>query len=80
MQSAFKSSTDTGSDILNFINKDVHAQFDAYAETGRSYHGDADFVGRMSEEIAAMSEEVTATVGQVSTAIQSMAETTQQSN
>ena len=80
VQSAFKSSTDTGSDILNFINKDVHSQFDAYAETGRAYHNDADFVSRMSEEIAAMSEEVTATVGQVSAAIQSMSEITQESN
>jgi methyl-accepting chemotaxis protein len=80
VQSAFKSSTDTGSDILKFINEEVHDQFDAYAETGRSYHADADFVSRMSEEIAAMSQEVTSTVGQVSAAIQNMAEAMQESN
>ncbi len=77
---AFKSSTDTGSDILLFINRDVHQQFDAYGQTGKAYQSDADFVSRMSEEIAAMSEEITATVSQVSTAVQSMAEMTLQSN
>lgn len=80
VRAAFKSSTDTGSDILLFINRDVHAQFDAYGQTGAAYQSDADFVSRMSEEIAAMSEEITATVSQVSTAVQSMAEMTVHSN
>ena len=80
VQDAFKSSTTTGSDILQFINKDIHAQFDAYAETGNQYYNDSDFVSNMSEEIAAMSEEITATVGQVSEAVQNMAQSSQESN
>lgn len=80
VQQAFKSSIDTGSDILEFINKDVHAQLDAYGETGTQYYNDSDFVSRMSEEIAAMSEEITATVGQVSQAVQNMSETAQNTN
>ncbi len=80
VQAAFKNSIDTGSDILDFINKDVHDQFIEYENTGIQYYDDSDFVSNMSEEIAAMSEEVTATVGQVSEAVQSLAETAQSSS
>ncbi|WP_072993480.1 methyl-accepting chemotaxis protein [Clostridium cavendishii] len=80
VQIAFKSSIDTGSDILEFIDNDVHAQFDGYGETGKQYYEDSDFVSKMSEEIASMSEEITATVGQVSGAVQNMAITAQNSN
>ncbi|MCB2296544.1 methyl-accepting chemotaxis protein [Clostridium tagluense] len=80
VQRAFKSSIDTGTDILEFINTDVHAQFDAYGKTGNQYYNDSDFVSKMSDEIAAMSEEITATVGQVSEAVQNMAQTSQKSS
>ncbi|WP_032120982.1 methyl-accepting chemotaxis protein [Clostridium amazonitimonense] len=80
VQEAFKSSIDTGSDILEFINTSVHEQFNAYGKTGNQYYDDSDFVSNMSEEIAAMSEEITATVGQVSEAIQNMAISAQKSS
>ena len=80
VQGAFKNSIDTGSDILEFINKDVNTQFIAYEKTGNQYFDDSDFVTKMSEEIAAMSEEVTATVGQVSEAVQNMAGVAQKSS
>lgn len=79
VQNAFKSSIDTGSDILEFINTQVMEQFDAYGETGNQYYDDSDFVSKMSEEIAAMSEQVTATLGQVSEAVQNMAASAQSS-
>jgi methyl-accepting chemotaxis protein len=80
VQGAFKSSIDTGSDILDFINTNVHEQFNAYGETGNKYYNDSDFVSNMSDEIAAMSEEITATVGQVSEAVQNMALSSQKSS
>ncbi|MBU3171947.1 methyl-accepting chemotaxis protein [Clostridium estertheticum] len=80
VQGAFKSSIDTGCDLLEFINTHVNEQFSAYAETGKQYYNDSDFVSKMSEEIAAMSEEITATVGQVSQAVQNMAESSQSSS
>jgi methyl-accepting chemotaxis protein len=80
VEEAFNDSINTGSDILKFINTDVHEQFDAYGETGNQYYNDSDFVSKMSEEIAAMSEEITATVDQVSEAVQNMAQTAQKSN
>ena len=69
VQEAFKNSIDTGNDILEFINKDVHEQLIAYEKTGNQYYNDSNFVSKMSDEIAAMSEEITATVGQVSEAV-----------
>ena len=80
VQSAFKSSIDTGSDILGFINNDVNKLLDTMSETGNQYYDDSDFVSNMSEEIAAMSQEITATVGEVNDAIQNMADTAQESN
>jgi methyl-accepting chemotaxis protein len=77
---AFTNSIDTGSDMLDFINKDVKIQFVAYEKTGNQYFNDSDFVSKMSEEIAAMSEELTATVGQVGEVIQNMAGTAQKSS
>lgn len=80
VQQSFKSSINTGSDILEFINTKINEQFDAYGETGNKYYNDSDFVSKMSEEIAAMSEEITATIGEVSAAVQNMAETSQKSS
>ncbi len=80
VQQAFKSSIDTSNDILNFINRNVNEQFDAYSKTGNQYYNDSDFVSKMSEEIAAMSQEITSTVGQVSEVIQNMSQSTQKSS
>ncbi|OOM14390.1 methyl-accepting chemotaxis protein 4 [Clostridium saccharobutylicum] len=80
VQQAFKSSTDTANEILEFINRDVYKQFDDYSQIGKQYFKDSDFVSKMSEEIAAMSEEITATVVQVSEAVQSMAESSLKSS
>jgi len=80
VQIAFKSSIDTGSEILEFINTQINEQLNAYGETGNQYYNDSNFVSNMSDEIAAMAEEITATVGQVSQAIQNMTETSQKSS
>ncbi|QCX33161.1 methyl-accepting chemotaxis protein [Caloramator sp. E03] len=77
VQRAFKESIEANSDMLNFINSNVRQQFKVYGETGKQYYKDADFVSRMSQEIAAMSEELTATVGQVSDAAANMAANSQ---
>jgi methyl-accepting chemotaxis protein len=80
VQQAFKVSIDTSSDILKFINTQVHEQFDAYGKTGNQYYNDSDFVSKMTEDFASMSEEITATVGQVSAAVQNMAQVSQKSS
>lgn len=80
VQNAFKSSIDTGSDILEFINTHVNEQFNSYGEIGNQYYNHSDFVSKMSSEIAVMSGEITNAIGQVSKAIQDMALSSQKSS
>jgi len=80
VQDAFKNLSKNGSEVLKFINENVHQQFDYFGGIGNQYYNDSDFVSRMSEEIASMSEEITATIGQVSEAVQNMSETAQESS
>lgn len=80
VQKAFKNSVDNGSDLLEFINKDVNKQLKAYGQTGDNYYNDSDFVSKMSEEIAAMSEQITASVNQVSETMQNVAKSSEELN
>ena len=80
VQYAFKSSINTGSDILKFINTEVHKQFNAYGEIGNTYYKAADETNKVTEEFATMSEEIKAAVGQVSQAVQNMAQASQKSS
>ena len=80
VQEAFKNLSDNSIDVLNFILENVDPQFEAMKATGDKYYEDAEFVTKMSNEIAAMSEELTATINQVSEAVQCTAETAQKSS
>ena len=80
VQSSFKNLSGNGSDVLKFINEKVDPKFEELGDMGNQYYNDADFVSKMSEEIASMSEELTATVTQVSSAVQNMSETAQKSS
>ncbi|WP_195962634.1 methyl-accepting chemotaxis protein [Clostridium tyrobutyricum] len=80
VQKAFKNMSDTGNEILVFMQKEVNPEFQNFKKVGDSYLRDSDFVNKMSEDIAAMSEELTATVDQVSQAVQGMSESSQKSS
>lgn len=80
VQEAFQNISLNSNDVLQFINKDVEDVFVEFKNVGQEYYKDADFISKVSEEIAAMSEELTATIGQVSNASQIMAETQQKSS
>jgi methyl-accepting chemotaxis protein len=80
VQEAFKNLSDNSKDVLQFILEDVDPQFENMRILGDQYYSDAEFVTKMSEEIASMSEELTATVNQVSEAIQNNAEISQKSS
>ena len=80
VQDTFKNSIDTGHDILGFLKSDVREQFISYEKTGNQYYEDSVFVSKISEEIASMSKGVTETVGQISEAIQVMAESSEKSS
>lgn len=78
VQEAFENLSRNGGEVLEFISYNVDAKFENFEEMGNKYYNDAEFVSKMSEEIASMSEELTATVTQVSEAVQKMAGSAQE--
>lgn len=79
VQQAFANLSASSSEILNFINENVQAQFKDYKDTSDQYYNDSEFVSKMSEDIAAMAEELNATINQVSQATQNVAANIQKS-
>ncbi len=77
VQEAFENLSDNSNEVLKFMNEKITPQLNSFADMGNDYYSDAEYVSKMSENIASMSEELTATVNQVSGAIQSMAKNTQ---
>ena len=80
VQNAFANLSSCSSEVLQFINDNVNPKFKEFGNIGDKYYEDADFVNKLSEEIAAMSEELTATMNQVSEASQNMATSAQNSS
>lgn len=80
VQEAFRNLAQYSKDVLKFVNENVSSRFENFEELGSKYYEDAEFLSKMSDEMASMSEELAATVNQVSEAVQSMANTSQQSS
>lgn len=80
VQDAFQNLSVYSNDVLKFINENVDPKFEGFGNVGNQYYNDADFVSKMSEEIASMSEELSATVDQVSQAVQGMSANSQKSS
>ncbi len=77
VKDAFDNLSNYGSEILKFMEEKINPQFNSFVEMGTQYYEDANFLSKMSEEVASMTEEINATVEQVSAAIQAMANTSQ---
>ncbi|OAA92183.1 methyl-accepting chemotaxis protein [Clostridium ljungdahlii] len=71
---AFKSCSGNGNDILDFIHENVDPQLEAFRNTGDKYYKDAEFLNKMSYDVASMSEELNATVSQMNDVVQNMAQ------
>ncbi|MFD3158035.1 methyl-accepting chemotaxis protein [Haloimpatiens sp. FM7330] len=80
VQEAFNNLSNNSNEVLKFMVGQVKPQFISFADMGDKYYGDAEYVTKMSEDLAAMTEEINATVDQVSQAIQNVANTTQESS
>lgn len=73
VETAFYDSQQNSTDILDFINTNIHQQLDAFIHTGNQYYEDSHFVSTMSEEIASMSQSLATTVDDVSKATEGLA-------
>lgn len=70
---AFDNLSSGSNDILEFINDKIIPEFNGFVEGGDHYYKDADYMNRLSEELAATLEEFSATIGEISEAVQNVA-------
>lgn len=80
VQLAFKDLASNSEEILKFMNDNVNKTFESFDEVGNKYYSDADFVSKMSDEIATMTQGLADTIEQVSKSIQSVANDQQKSS
>lgn len=60
-------------DILDYIRLDVRNDYQLLIDTGNQYEGDAIYVSKLSENIAAMSEELSASTEEITSVVQTIA-------
>lgn len=65
--------SENASDVLEFIGKQVHEDYDLLVDTGNNYEKDALFVSDLSQSIAAMSEELTASTQEITDVVHAIA-------
>ncbi|MCR4442433.1 MAG: methyl-accepting chemotaxis protein [Peptococcaceae bacterium] len=78
VKGAFENLSANASDILEFINNKVAADYETLVVTGRQYRDDAEIMGDLVEEFAAGAEEIMASINQVNEAIGSVAKAVEQ--
>ncbi|MCK8487955.1 methyl-accepting chemotaxis protein [Paenibacillus sp. MBLB2552] len=74
VRDAFGYLAESSQDILNYINRDVQADYELLIETGRQYQQDAQLVNEMSEEINAATAAMSGSVLQISSVIDKVAQ------
>lgn len=80
IQAAFKYLSESGHDLLKYIDEDVNKQYDSYLNTGEQYYKDAEYVSAMSNDILTMTEQITASIEQVNKVVQVVTENSQKSS
>ena len=70
---AFSKISSGSNDILVFINEKIIPEFKGFVEGGDYYYRDADYINKLSEELASTLEEFSATMSQISEATQNVA-------
>jgi methyl-accepting chemotaxis protein len=69
VQEAFDNLSENGYHLLDFIDKEVQAQFDAYLNTGEQYYDVSESVYQMSLQLAELVTEIATSVASVNNAI-----------
>lgn len=69
VQEAFENLSENGYHLLNFIDKEVQTQFDAYLNTGEQYYDVSESVYQMSLQLAELVTEIATSVSSVNNAV-----------
>ncbi|KHD36591.1 chemotaxis protein [Clostridium acetobutylicum] len=77
---AFDNISSGSNDILVFINEKVIPEFNGFVKGGDYYYRDANYINKLSEELASTLEEFSATIGEISEAAQNVALNEQKSS
>ena len=80
IQEAFKNLSDSGQELLKFIDENVNVQFDSYLDVTEQYYKDAEYVAGMSKDLSFMSSQITSSIDQVSQVIQVVASNLQKTS
>ncbi|NLL30306.1 MAG: methyl-accepting chemotaxis protein [Clostridiales bacterium] len=80
VREAFKNLSESSNKLLAFMDEDIINEFNNFMIVANSYEEDGIFIKEMSENIAAMSEEVSATITELTEAIQTVANMTQEAS
>ncbi|OAA86806.1 methyl-accepting chemotaxis protein [Clostridium ljungdahlii] len=79
VEDAFNNLSDSGKEILNYMSNSVKPNYQILMDTGLQYEKDAEFMNKISEEIAVASKQMSEMVSEVNGGIQSAAATAQES-
>lgn len=79
VENAFNYLAENTNELLQFINDKVINDYKAFVETGVQYQNDADLIGELFGSFADKTEQIAVSMGQIITAIESVAATSDQS-
>lgn len=80
VQIAFKNLSENSNEILKFIKQNVRPELESMRKMGSKYYDDANFISKMSGEIAFMTEELTSTINEVNNGMKNMSSLAQSSS
>ena len=78
VQSAFQNLSQNSSEILNFIDEKVAADYEQFVKTGVQYADDAETIGKLVEIFASTAQQMNASIEQVNRAIETVASSVQE--
>lgn len=79
VQGAFAKFSQSGQDVLYFMDNNVKPNYEFLQNTGIQYEKDLEFMNNISEEISASSKQMNEVIEQISDAIQNVSATAEQS-
>jgi methyl-accepting chemotaxis protein len=79
IEQAFDNLSDSGKEVLEYLETGVKPSYELLMNTGVQYEKDADFVNNMASDIASSSKQMKEVIDQVSSAIENLSATTVQS-
>ncbi|MBL4934765.1 methyl-accepting chemotaxis protein [Clostridium sp. YIM B02515] len=79
VQEAVIKLSQSGQDVLNFMDNNVKPSYEFLQSTGVQYEKDSEFMNNITEEISASSKQMNEVIEQISAAIQNVSATAEQS-